>query len=70
MRSATEENPETSRIMLGLLGAVEQDRVHSHRRLASAGRSLPYHLTPRWLTITDVPGRLRVRIREQGGAAK
>ncbi len=62
MRSASEENPETSRITLGLLDAVEQDR--------SAGRSLHYYLTPGWLTITDVPERLRVRIREQGGSAK
>ncbi len=90
MRSATKENPETSRITLGLLDAVEQDR--SQRRLASASRLLPYYLTPQWLTIvTDVmnaqatcetafpplgfkhvlvPELLRVRMREQGGAAK
>ena len=35
MRRAAEENPEASRIMLGLLDAVEQDRVHSQRHLAS-----------------------------------
>src|SRR5262249_15874103 len=29
------ENAETSRIMLGLLDAVEQDRAHSQRHLAS-----------------------------------
>lgn len=35
MRRVGEENPEGSRIMLGLLDAVEQDRVHSQRLLAS-----------------------------------
>ena len=35
MRRASEENAETSRIMLGLLDAVEQDRVQSQRHLAS-----------------------------------
>lgn len=35
MRRAGEENPENSRIMLGLLDAVEQDRVQSQRLLAS-----------------------------------
>jgi DNA-binding MarR family transcriptional regulator len=35
MRRVAEENPEASRIMLGLLDAVEQDRVHSQRHLAS-----------------------------------
>jgi DNA-binding MarR family transcriptional regulator len=35
MRRAAEESPEASRIMLGLLDAVEQDRVHSQRHLAS-----------------------------------
>ncbi len=35
MRPAAEENPETSRIMLGLLDAVEQNRAHSQRHLAS-----------------------------------
>jgi len=35
MRRAAEDNVETSRIMLGLLDAVEQDRVQSQRHLAS-----------------------------------
>jgi DNA-binding MarR family transcriptional regulator len=35
MRPAAEDNPETSRIMLGLLDAVEQNRAHSQRHLAS-----------------------------------
>ena len=35
MRRAGEENPENSRIMLGLLDAVEQDRAQSQRLLAS-----------------------------------
>ena len=35
MRRAAEKNPETSRIILGLLDAVEQDRAHSQRHLAS-----------------------------------
>src|SRR5262245_2503210 len=35
MRRAGEENPESSRIMLGLLDAVEQDRAQSQRLLAS-----------------------------------
>ena len=35
MRRATDENAETSRIMLGLLDAVEQERVQSQRHLAS-----------------------------------
>jgi DNA-binding MarR family transcriptional regulator len=35
MRRVAEENVETSRIMLGLLDAVEQDRVQSQRHLAS-----------------------------------
>ncbi len=35
MRRTAEESPEASRIMLGLLDAVEQDRAHSQRHLAS-----------------------------------
>ena len=35
MRRAGEESPESSRIMLGLLDAVEQDRAQSQRLLAS-----------------------------------
>lgn len=35
MRRIAEDNAETSRIMLGLLDAVEQDRAHSQRHLAS-----------------------------------
>src|SRR5512144_1163930 len=35
MRRVTEENPESSRIMLGLLDAVEQNRAQSQRLLAS-----------------------------------
>jgi DNA-binding MarR family transcriptional regulator len=35
MRGVGEENPESSRIMLGLLDAVEQDRARSQRLLAS-----------------------------------
>ena len=35
MRRLAEDNAETSRIMLGLLDAVEHDRVHSQRHLAS-----------------------------------
>ncbi|HET6493544.1 MAG TPA: winged helix-turn-helix transcriptional regulator [Burkholderiales bacterium] len=35
MRRAIENNAEASRIMLGLLDAVEQDRAHSQRHLAS-----------------------------------
>lgn len=35
MRRVTEENAESSRIMLGLLDAVEQERVQSQRHLAS-----------------------------------
>lgn len=35
MRRAIEENAEASRIMLGLLDAVEQERAHSQRHLAS-----------------------------------
>jgi DNA-binding MarR family transcriptional regulator len=35
MRRVAEDNAETSRIMLGLLDAVEQDRVQSQRHLAS-----------------------------------
>jgi DNA-binding MarR family transcriptional regulator len=35
MRRAGEESAESSRIMLGLLDAVEQDRAQSQRRLAS-----------------------------------
>jgi len=35
MRRVNEENPESSRIMLGLLDAVEQDRAQSQRLLAS-----------------------------------
>src|SRR5665213_4400564 len=35
MRRTGEESAEGSRIMLGLLDAVEQDRVHSQRLLAS-----------------------------------
>lgn len=35
MRRVTEETPETSRIMLGLLDAVEQNRAQSQRLLAS-----------------------------------
>jgi DNA-binding MarR family transcriptional regulator len=35
MRRPSEENPESSRIMLGLLDAVEQDRAQSQRLLAS-----------------------------------
>jgi DNA-binding MarR family transcriptional regulator len=35
MRRAVEENAEASRIMLGLLDAVEQERAHSQRHLAS-----------------------------------
>lgn len=35
MRRLAEDNAETSRIMLGLLDAVEQDRVQSQRHLAS-----------------------------------
>jgi DNA-binding MarR family transcriptional regulator len=35
MRRMGEENPESSRIMLGLLDAVEQDRAQSQRLLAS-----------------------------------
>ncbi len=35
MRRAGEDNPESARIMLGLLDAVEQNRAHSQRLLAS-----------------------------------
>src|SRR4029079_11558130 len=35
MRRVLEESAEASRIMLGLLDAVEQDRAHSQRHLAS-----------------------------------
>ena len=35
MRRIAEDNAESSRIMLGLLDAVEQDRAHSQRHLAS-----------------------------------
>ena len=35
MRRVAEESAESSRIMLGLLDAVEQDRAHSQRHLAS-----------------------------------
>jgi DNA-binding MarR family transcriptional regulator len=35
MRRPVEDSAESSRIMLGLLDAVEQDRVHSQRHLAS-----------------------------------
>ena len=35
MRRPSEESPESSRIMLGLLDAVEQDRAQSQRLLAS-----------------------------------
>lgn len=35
MRRVSEENPESSRIMLGLLDAVEQDHAQSQRLLAS-----------------------------------
>ena len=35
MRRVSEENPESSRIMLGLLDAVEQNRAQSQRLLAS-----------------------------------
>lgn len=35
MRRVAEENAEVSRIMLGLLDAVEQERAHSQRHLAS-----------------------------------
>jgi DNA-binding MarR family transcriptional regulator len=35
MRRAAEDSPEASRIMLGLLDAVEQERAHSQRHLAS-----------------------------------
>ena len=35
MRRSTDESPETSRIMLGLLDAVEHDRAQSQRLLAS-----------------------------------
>src|SRR5690348_7025449 len=35
MRRMSEESPESSRIMLGLLDAVEQDRAQSQRLLAS-----------------------------------
>src|SRR5579885_3412822 len=35
MRRLADENAEASRIMLGLLDAVEQDRAHSQRHLAS-----------------------------------
>lgn len=35
MRRFAEDSPETSRIMLGLLDAVEQERAHSQRHLAS-----------------------------------
>jgi DNA-binding MarR family transcriptional regulator len=35
VRRLAEENPEASRIMLGLLDAVEHDRAHSQRHLAS-----------------------------------
>ena len=35
MRRVAENNAEASRIMLGLLDAVEQDRAHSQRHLAS-----------------------------------
>src|SRR6185437_12372638 len=35
MRRISEDSPESSRIMLGLLDAVEQDRAHSQRHLAS-----------------------------------
>src|SRR5436190_23372538 len=35
MRRVGEENPESSRIMLGLLDAVEQNRAQSQRLLAS-----------------------------------
>jgi DNA-binding MarR family transcriptional regulator len=35
MRRVADENAEASRIMLGLLDAVEQDRAHSQRHLAS-----------------------------------
>ena len=35
MRRVADDNAEASRIMLGLLDAVEQDRVHSQRHLAS-----------------------------------
>ena len=35
MRRVSEESPESSRIMLGLLDAVEQNRAQSQRLLAS-----------------------------------
>src|SRR6516164_798874 len=35
MRRVAEDSAETHRIMLGLLDAVEQERVHSQRHLAS-----------------------------------
>src|SRR3974377_742902 len=35
MRRLADENAEASRIMLGLLDAVEQERAHSQRHLAS-----------------------------------
>ena len=35
MRRVGEESPESSRIMLGLLDAVEQNRAQSQRLLAS-----------------------------------
>src|SRR5512139_3490407 len=35
MRRTSQESPESSRIMLGLLDAVEQDRAQSQRLLAS-----------------------------------
>jgi DNA-binding MarR family transcriptional regulator len=35
MRRSAQENADTSRIMLGLLDAVEQERAHSQRHLAS-----------------------------------
>ena len=59
MRRVTEETPETSRIMLGLLDAVEQNRAQSQRLLASE-LGIALGLVNAYLKRCVMKGRLRV----------
>jgi DNA-binding MarR family transcriptional regulator len=60
MRRATEDNAESSRIMLGVLDAVEQDRVQSQRHLASE-LGIALGLTNAYLKRCMKKGLVKVR---------
>ena len=65
MRRMSEDSPESSRIMLGLLDAVEQDRAQSQRLLASE-LGIALGLVNAYLKRCVKKGLVKVRRRRRG----